>query len=857
MDEKSIVDVLNSGSDALQGLTPDVKKISDFLELVTQIDDQAGTETRFYEDGLSLFQSIFHGKDVDELEQLLATFFGPPGKPAGKPLPIALRFNNSAKCLGGVQKEQSLFIMNTAVGELYGALWPWQRKKHVTTVHLGFCSDQITDADYRLLENLVKKARARSLSKKVADTLEGVVRGVSLTSFLQMAEMEASSCTLRVTSNGRVGLLYLLQGKLLDAKTEALRDRQAAYRIISWQKAEIEILPATEKAQDAIKQPLMHVLMESLKIKDEGTVATPSLPDEEELSLGMEIKLDDREPEIPSLVKEAPPPKVPQPATAQPKGQAPPGLKPKQDKTEAVLAKARSDKRILWVAGVVVLVLLAGVGLMTLRSLQSNRVEKTYVQLLDEVAQTTDLEAKENLLLDFIDSYETNTYTLDAEKQLEEIGKLIEERDFEEAARQINDLPVDYRYQASALIYLDAFKEQHPESGRVLELKQMIDEIVEMVDDVEYETLTNITASDVDGRLKAYSDYLDHHPAGKYRAQVSGLLAGLSEIAFKELKRNVRALEKKRQYDRAIKRCRRYQSLFVSSGRLTEVGFLQAGLQAKKDLADLRVMAADKGSDYKAARALFKDYLAQNPQTVQRANIEKEIARIDQKIRSHSEWQKRVAYSRNPSYPVSERLQRLQRFIKKNPASPFIREAKELLAQLEDEAQVTAQRRWETALQQQAEAQTQQAQAKRQSESLRLQREAAKVKAQIKASQGRYVASGNQIIQDTQTGLMWATLDSHLELGRCVSHGRAGQYVRALKNGGYTDWRMPTAAELAGIYKNYPFFPGSGAKWYWTSETYVKGYKQIANVVTTKQETVFKRAYFDLDQCGAVRAVRP
>jgi len=857
MDEKSIVDILNSGSDALQGLTQDVKAISGFLDLITQIDDQAETEARFYEEGQSLFQSIAKGKAIDELEQILATFFGPPEKPAGKPLPIALRFNNSAKFLGGIQKEQSLFIKKTAVGELYGALWPWQRKKNTITIHLGFCSDQITDEDYGLLESAVKKARVLSLSKKVADTLEGVVRGVSLTSFLQMAEMEASSCTLRVTSNGRVGLLYLLEGKLLDAKTEALRDRQAAYRIISWQNAEIEILPATEKTEDTIKQPLMHVLMESLKIKDEGTAAvTQALPDEDEITLEMESK-PDRETEVPSLVKEAPSPKISQPTSAQPKDNTPPGLKPKKDKKEAVLAKAQSDKRILWAAAVAVLVLVAAAGLVAVRSMQSSRVEKTYSQVLDQVSQTTDLDEKESLLIDFIEAYDTNEYTLDAQAQLEEISTLIEERDYEVASRRINDLPVDYRYQASALTYLDAFKEQHPESTRVSELEQMIDEIVEMVDDMEYEALTGISPSDMDARLKAYGDYLDHHPDGKYRNQVTGLIAGLSETAFKELKRKVKALEKKRQYDQAIERCRRYQSLFVSSSRLADVQFLQAGLEAKKDLADLRVLAVRKGSDYEAARALFKDYLARNPQTSQRPNIEKEIAQLDQKIRSRGKWQKMVAYSRSSNYPLSDRIQRLKRFIRQNPASPFIREAKDLLAELEDEAKIAAKRSWEKSLQQQAQAKVQKAEAQRQSENLRLQREAEKVRSQIKASQGRYVASGNQVVRDTQTGLMWTTLDSHLELGRCLSYNSAAQYVHSLRNGGYADWRMPTAAELAGIYKNSPFFPGSGAQWYWTSETYVKGFNRIANIVTTKKETVFKRAYFDLKQCGAARAVRP
>ena len=138
MDETSVVAILNSGSEVLQELSQDATTVRGFLNLIAEVDGLPGTEARFYEESLSLFQSIAKGMDVDALERQLAAFFGPPDKPAGKPLPVALRFNSSAKYLGGIQKEQSLFIKKTAAGEFYGALWPWQRKKNVTTIHLGF-----------------------------------------------------------------------------------------------------------------------------------------------------------------------------------------------------------------------------------------------------------------------------------------------------------------------------------------------------------------------------------------------------------------------------------------------------------------------------------------------------------------------------------------------------------------------------------------------------------------------------------------------------------------------------------------------------------------------------------------------
>jgi hypothetical protein len=115
-----------------------------------------------------------------------------------------------------------------------------------------------------------------------------------------------------------------------------------------------------------------------------------------------------------------------------------------------------------------------------------------------------------------------------------------------------------------------------------------------------------------------------------------------------------------------------------------------------------------------------------------------------------------------------------------------------------------------------------------------------------------------EVVIDQRTGLMWGLLDSHLERGQCLNYRSAVQYVKGLRYGGYSDWRLPTSGELAGIYKNSPFFPFTGTDWYWTSESFAKGYHVEANIVTSKQETVFEKQSVNTDAaCGAVRAVRP
>jgi hypothetical protein len=124
------------------------------------------------------------------------------------------------------------------------------------------------------------------------------------------------------------------------------------------------------------------------------------------------------------------------------------------------------------------------------------------------------------------------------------------------------------------------------------------------------------------------------------------------------------------------------------------------------------------------------------------------------------------------------------------------------------------------------------------------------------ANSTRYRPNGDGTVTDSATGAMWSLLDSHQELNGCITYESALAYVKTLRRGGHTDWRLPTAGELAALYKKEPFFPASGAQWYWTSESYVKGFHTVVDVVTAEPEAVFQRESRTQDQCGAVRAIR-
>jgi len=60
----------------------------------------------------------------------------------------------------------------------------------------------------------------------------------------------------------------------------------------------------------------------------------------------------------------------------------------------------------------------------------------------------------------------------------------------------------------------------------------------------------------------------------------------------------------------------------------------------------------------------------------------------------------------------------------------------------------------------------------------------------------RFIAKGNGTVSDSKTGLTWAAKDN----GENINWQDAKNYCQNYRGGGYTDWRMPTQDELAGLY---------------------------------------------------------
>ncbi|BBO84578.1 hypothetical protein DSCO28_51440 [Desulfosarcina ovata subsp. sediminis] len=97
----------------------------------------------------------------------------------------------------------------------------------------------------------------------------GQLRGIGLSSFLQMMELEGRSCTLQVTAKGKSGSIYISHGKPVAAKMGLLSGKPAILHILTWENVLIDIDYATVEFEQEISTPLMNLLLESGRIVDE------------------------------------------------------------------------------------------------------------------------------------------------------------------------------------------------------------------------------------------------------------------------------------------------------------------------------------------------------------------------------------------------------------------------------------------------------------------------------------------------------------------------------------------------------------------------------------------------------------
>ncbi len=680
-----------------------------------------------------------------------------------------------------------------------------------------------------------------NLQEKIKDLLTsaigGKVHGISLPAFLQMSEMDKTTCTLKIKSSSEEGILYIISGNLIAAKTKKLSGEKAAYEIISWDNTSIEIEKAVKKKKKEIQIPLMTILMEALKIKDEKAIDKEEGSEKEieplkEISISTIGDLFEKENTEEKNTSKA------------------------SESTQKPLEKKRK-KRIPVILVFIITTFAVSVALCWNDLIKPKIEQYEYQKVLKKTGTQKDLAEMEKLLVNYIISHKESKFTENAKNKIKEIKKQIHEKDYNTVLTVINKLPKDNMYESKANTIYGNYINKYPDDPKSDIFKQKMSETYLISDKYDYDNLEAVKKNDFSKRVNLYKAYILNHPSGKYSIKVKNLLSEVQNGYYNEIKSKIKKCILEKNWDSCINACNDYLLHFDNSKYKTTIITYLNNLKYKKAYEALYIKAKEKEerNDIVNAKDILSNYLELNPKTTEKKKILYEIKRIGLKISSKYRWEQTLTYTMNSANSISNRIKKIEKAIREDKTDGNLQMAKEILKDLQNDRKKILKKIKNKKNKKYREKQKL---AKIRQEKKRVELETKKVAALINKAKSRYkISNNNTTVIDTKTGLMWCLLDSLADLNKCIDYETSVSYANNLKTGGYSDWRLPSTSELVVIYKNRPFFPKTKAAWYWSSEMFSKGWNKKANIVTTNQNIYTNKIKKQLNQCGFVRAVRP
>jgi CheY-like chemotaxis protein len=133
-----------------------------------------------------------------------------------------------------------------------------------------------------VVAHLAKPFQKEQLSSLITTVLKkeatgGTLHDVSPAIFLQLMEMDGKTCTIRVLDERSTqgGVLYFIDGQLVDARIGELRGIEAAYRVFTWDRVTIFLRNSCALRENVIGSELQPIIMKAAGMRDEAEDALP------------------------------------------------------------------------------------------------------------------------------------------------------------------------------------------------------------------------------------------------------------------------------------------------------------------------------------------------------------------------------------------------------------------------------------------------------------------------------------------------------------------------------------------------------------------------------------------------------
>ena len=896
-DEAGKKRVSEIGTD-LSNVTENMKIARGFVRLVVTLEKLSGIQDRVYDKDRNNYSAVSGGRPISELELILEEFFGPPKKRSDNPVPKKLQNHPILGRLEGDLERQSLFFKKSEHGLFFGALQPLAEPYGAVTIRLGFArkkSPRKSDEDPRLEMQGAAPAEAsgltmepsapdeamglemagadtdeaprlemagadtdgvpvpemedggaaegpnldmediglptRSMEERIAEELcvgSGLINGVGLAIFLLEAEIEQSSCTIRVVSGGREGRLFVQNGILVDAAADGLQGKEAAAAVISWTDTELFIEDPVGEKENTVSQPLTRTLAAALKKRK--TEQGPPAGDQPAARAQTPDRKKGKKAETPG---------------------APKGKTKKKKK-----AKGKGRIRPLHLAAVGLVLILAAGAVFGYRFWKEGQRGKALAEVTAAAEAQADVDKAVALLENFVKAGPDDKYTRQAKERIRTLRTEAEKRFFDGLAAEVAALPMGPAFEERAEQIYRRHLERYPEGQYAKKVESLIASLPDQVEAHFYRQVKESESLEPGAKMAAYRQYLENAPGGSHSSEVRKKMDSLLADQLRYLEVEVQRCEMEKEARRCLQLIDNFTAAYPTASSNRRLSEWRQQLQAQQDRVELERQTAGLEQKPERLRQVLEGFLAKRPDSVVAGEVKERLAALDRQAGDLRQWEKVQAAARDERRPIAERIETLRTYRSQTRNEAYRRSALSLQNELEREYSRQMQQRRTMESERARQAQLQQQQARQEQERIRIAQLLRQVEGKLAAGDGRYISRGNGTFTDARTGLMWTLLDSKRVLNRCHDYETARRYVSKLATGSFRDWRLPTAAELAGIYKNQPFFPDGEVPWYWTSSSFVTGYHEKVRVVRPDGTGELQPEYRRSTECGAVRAVR-
>jgi len=826
MSEQPGQDRISAISSDLEQITEDLEAVRGFVGLISTLEKLSDMAEHVYDQTQNRYCAVSSGRPVSELELLLEDFFGSPKKRSLNPMPAKLRSHPILGYIEGEIEGQSLFLRKTENGLFYGALETLTEPFGQVAVRLGFArkTSRGKKAAAAGLEIEDIGLPTQSLEERIAEQLNegsGQINGVGLATFLLESEAEKPSCSLWVTTEGHSGCLFIKNGVLIDASCGKAVGVEAAMEIISWEDTQIVLENPVERDEDTIAQPLLRTFTGALK------------------------KRKSRDQESGEEIAEAPP-------SAGKASAAPPKkIGPSKKKKRPGKAKIRPIYAVI----LAVVVLTAG-GVFGFRYWQEHKRQDAYTVLAAAAEAEKDAEQAVSMLEAFIQAGPDDEYARKASEDILRLKTEAEKRFYDQIEAEVEGLLTAPEFETKAEKIYQRYLERYPQGRYAQNVRERMDSLGELAEKSLYKQVEDSKNGKPAAKMAVYRRYLERFPKGRHRKEVYKQIDALAADQFRELETAMLNCKRSGQWQDCVDRCDGFLSAFGISSFTEAVRDFRKESQGKLDLAEVGALAAGLAEDPYKAKMALEQFLQKRPDSPAAEEARKRLAEAEMRIDAAQQWQRIEALGRDDARPLRDRVEAVRSYAAKTTFTRYRESAARLAAELEKRMWEESQKQQQMAAEQYRRMQLEQQKQQAARERMRIEGLEKEAGIKLAAAGERFVAGNAGTFVDKKSGLIWCLLDSQKTLNRCQNYQEAKNYVAKLSTGNFTDWRMPTAAELASLYKNPPFFPVESAPWYWTSKIFTTGYHTKVRVVSSDRETEVRTEYRRSSECGAVRAVR-